>query len=279
MHCTHSASRHPRRHLILRLLPWSFLLLPPVLTRAQITAPPVPTPAYDVVSIVPNKVGDTSGTGIETHEATFTATNADLTTLLINAFNIKPDLIFGLPRWAGSTRWNLQAKIIDSDLLALKKLTDDQRRSMLAQVLADRFHLKTHTETKQLPIYNLVVTPRGPKFKASAKQDADDMGGMSASDSEVTLEAYPISALAYTLSSILHRTVIDKTGLTAHYDLHLTWAPEPPAAAGQDDSRKPTDPGPSIFSAIQDQLGLKLIPAKGPVPTLVIDRVDLPTPN
>jgi len=104
------------------------------------------------------------------------------------------------------------------------------------------------------------------------------MGGMSSSDSVVTLEAYPISALAYTLSSSLHRTVIDKTGLTAHYDLHLTWAPERPAA-GQDDSRNPTDPGPSIFSAIQDQLGLKLIPAKGPVPTLVIDHVDLPTPN
>ncbi len=150
---------------------------------------------------------------------------------------------------------------------------------MLAQVLADRFHLKTHTETKQLPVYNLVVTPHGPKFKPSAKQDADDMGGMNSSDSEVTLEAYHISALAYTLSSILHRTVIDNTGLTAHYDLHLTWASERVATVGQDDSRNSTDTGPSIFSGIQDQLGLKLIPAKGAVPTLVIDHVDLPTPN
>jgi bla regulator protein BlaR1 len=238
-----------------------------------------PYPAYDVVSIVRNKAGDPSEMGIESHEAIFTATNADLTNLLINAFDIKPDLIFGLPPWARSTRWNLQAKITDPDLPALKKLTKDQRRSMLAQVLADRFHLKTHTETKQLPVYNLVVTPHGPKFMPSAKQDADDMRGMSSSDSEVTLEAYPISALAYTLSSILHRTVIDNTGLTAHYDLHLTWAPERFAAVGQDDSRNSTDPGPSIFSAIQDQLGLKLIPAKGAVPTLVIDHVDLPTPN
>jgi len=166
VHCTHSASRHPRRHLILRALPWPFLLLPPVLTRAQTTAPTVPTPAYDVVSIVPNKAGDTSGTGIESHEATFTATNADLTNLLINAFDIKPDLIFGLPSWAGSTRWNLQAKIIDPDLLALKKLTDDQRRSMLAQVLADRFHLRAHTETKRLPVYTLVVTPTRSQVQA-----------------------------------------------------------------------------------------------------------------
>ncbi len=275
MHRTHPQ----RRNLILRLLPWSFILLPPGLTRAQITAPTVPTPAYDVVSVVPNKAGETSGTGIDSHEASFTATNADLTNLLINAFDIRPYLIFGLPPWAGSARWNLQAKIIDPDLSSLKKLTDDQRRSMLAQVLADRFHLKTHIEIKQLPVYNLVVTPHGPKFKPSAKQDADDMGGMNSSDSEVTLEAYPISALAYTLSSILHRTVIDKTGLDAHYDLHLTWALDRPAAADQVDGRNPSDSGPSIFSAIQDQLGLKLIPGKGSVPTLVIDHVDLPTPN
>ena len=279
MHCIHSASRHPHRHLILRLLPWSFLLLPPVLTVAQTIVPTVPTPAYDVVSIVPNKAGDNSGTGIETHEATFTATNADLTNLLMNAFDIKPDLIFGLPPWARSNRWNLQAKIVDPDLTTLKKLTNDQRRSMLAQVLADRFHLKTHTETKQLPVYNLVVTPHGPKLKPSARQDADNMGGMSSSDSEVTLDTYPLSALAFTLSSILHRTVIDNTGLTAHYDLHLTWAPERPAAVAQDDGRSPADLDPSIFSAIQDQLGLKLIPAKGAVPTLIIDHVDLPTPN
>ncbi len=264
--------------LILRFLPWSFLFLPQGLSGAQSAAPIGPMPAYDVVSIVPNKAGDTSGMGIETHAATFIATNADLRTLLINAFGIKPDLIFGLPSWAGYTRWNLQAKVIDPNLAALNTLTEDQRRAMLAQVLTDRFHLKTHTEIKQLPVYDLVVTPHGPKFKLSAKQEYGEMG-MSSGEREVTLKAYPVSALAYTLSGILHRTVIDKTGLTDRYDLHLTWAPERPASATQDDGRNPTDSGPSIFSATQDQLGLKLVPDKGPVPTLVVDHVELPTPN
>ena len=267
-----------RCFLVLLLLPWSFLFLPQGLSNAQSTAPIDPVPAYDVVSIVPNKAGDNIGTGIETHETSFTATNADLRTLLLNAFDIKPDLIFGLPPWAGYTRWNLQAKVIDADISVLKKLTEDQRRSMLVQVLTDRFRLKTHTEIRQLPVYKLVVTPHGPKFKPSAKQELDGMG-MSSGESEVTLNAFPISALAYTLSSILHRTVVDKTGLTAHYDLHLTWAPERLASAAQDDGRNPTDSGPSIFSAIQDQLGLKLVPDKGPVPTLVIDHVELPTSN
>ena len=266
---------------LLRCLPLTLLLLlPPRPTRAQTASPTVTTPTYDVVSIVPNKAGDTAGTGIEVHDATFTATNADLINLLINAFNIKPDLIFGLPPWAASTRWNLQAKIIDPDLPALKKLTDDQHRAMLQQVLADRFRFKAHTETKELPVYNLVVTAHGPRFKPSAKQGEADMGGMSSSDGEVTLDAYPVSAMAYTLSSILHRTVIDKTNLTAHYDLHLTWAPDnPAAAAGQNDGHPAADTGPSLFSALQDQLGLKLVPSKGPVPTLVIDHIEPPTAN
>ena len=247
-------------------------------TRAQAPAPTVPTPAYDVVSIVPSKEGATYEMGVESHEATLTATNADLTNLLINAFDIKPDLIFGLPPWAGSTHWTLQAKILDPDLAVLKKLTNDQRRAMLAQVLADRFQLKAHIETRQLPVYNLVVGPRGPKFKPSPRQGPEDMVGMSSGDGEVTLEGYPLAALAYTLSSMLHRTVLDKTGLSAHYDLHLTWAPER-AVTGQDDGRGIPDSGPSIFSAVRDQLGLKLEPGRGAVPTLVIDHVALPTPN
>ncbi len=276
MHWNQSAPRKPGcRHPMLLVV--SLLLSHHALAQ---TSPTVPTPTYDVVSIVVNKAGGTGEMGIESREATFMATNADLVNLLINAFDIKPDLIFGLPSWASSTRWNLQAKIIDPDLLTLKKLTADQHRSMLVQVLADRFHLKTHTETRQLPIYNLVVTPHGPRFKPSSEQRPENMGGMSSGDGEVTLQAYPISSMTYTLSSILHRTVIDRTNLLGQYDLHLTWAPDrPAAAAGDDDGLKRDDSGPSIFYAIQDQLGLKLEPAKGPVPTLVIDHVDLPSPN
>ena len=100
--------------------------------------------------------------------------------------------------------------------------------------------------------------------------------GVSAHDTN--LEAYPLSSLAYALAGTLHRTVIDKTNLLGHYDLHLSWAAYNPAAAvGVDDGRKPVeDTGPSIFSAVQERLGLKLAP---PGALSVIDHIEPPTPN
>ena len=263
-------------HPLLRAL-LSVLLAAPL--SAQAPAPTVPTPTSDVVSIVPNK-SDSGNMSFEGHDSTFTATNMRLKNLVGNAFDIREDLISGLPGWAESARYDLKAKIVDPDLAALKRLTNKQRDAMLAQILADRFQLKTHTETKQLPVYNLVVTPHGPRFRPSASQDPDH-GGMRASDHEVTITASPLGSLVYFLAGNLHRTVIDRTNLTARYDLHLTWAPDrPAAAAGQDDGRNPADDtGPSLFSALEDQLGLKLEPAKGPVVTLVVDHIDPPTPN
>ncbi len=259
----------------LRVLPLSLLLFTHPI-RAQVQTPTVPTPNYDVVSIVENK-SDSGNMSFEGHDSTFTATNLRLKNLLSNAFNIREDLISGLPGWAESTRYDLKAKIVDPDLPTLNKLTDKQREAMLAQILIDRFALKTHTEVKQLPVYNLVDAPHGPKFKPSPVQDPDH-GGMRASDHDADITASPIATLVYLLAGHLHRTVIDQTNLTARYDLHLTWAPDRPAAAGQDNGQT-DDTGPSLFSAIQDQLGLKLVPAKGPVTTLVVDHIDPPTPN
>ncbi len=258
------------------------LLLLPLLAPAQTPQPlqpTVPTPVYDVVSIVPNN-SDSGNMSFEGHDATFTATNVRFKNLLSNAFDVREDLISGLPGWAESARYDLKAKIVDPDLPTLKKLTEEQRDAMLAGILTDRFHLKVHTESKQLPIYNLVVTPHGPKFKPSADQDPKH-GGMRASDHDADIEASRISALLVLLAGSLHRTVIDQTHLTALYDMHLTWAPDrPAAAAGLDDGRNPAaDTGPSLFSALEDQLGLKLVPAKGPVTTLVVDHIEPPTPN
>ncbi len=253
------------------------LLLPPLI-RAQARAT-VPTPAYDIVSILPNK-SDSGNMSIYTQDAAFTATNMRLKNLLSNAFDIREDLISGLPGWAESARYDIKAKIVDPDLAVLKKLTKEQRETMLAGILTDRFGLKVHTETKQLPVYNLVVTPHGPKFQPSADQSPDH-GGMGAKNHDVTITASPLATLVYFLAGSLHRTVIDQTNLTARYDMHLTWAADrPAAAAGLDDGHNAADDtGPSLFSAVQDQLGLKLVPAKGPVPTLVVDHIDPPTPN
>ena len=259
----------PLPHLLLPLL-----LLP---LPTQAPAPTVPTPTYDVVSITPNK-SDSGNMMFNNQDATFTATNFRLKNLLSSAFDIREDLISGLPGWAESARYDLNAKIVDPDLPTLKKLTDQQHSAMLAQILADRFQLKSHTELKQLPVYNLVVTQHGPKFKPSALQD-EHHGGYSVNNHDFTGTVLPLSSFAGFLANDLHRTVIDQTGLTARYDLHLTWAPDTPDRPAGQDNGQPADAGPSLFSALVDQLGLKLVPAKGPVPTLVIDHIDPPTPN
>ncbi len=275
MHPPHRASissRQPRLSLLL-LLP--VLLTPPApaQTPTQLT---VPTPVYDVVSIVPNK-SEGNSTTWRTLDASFSASNITLKMLVCDAFDLRADLVSGLPGWADSARFDLNAKIVDPDLPTLKKVTDKQHSAMLAQVLADRFQLRTHIETKQLPVYTLVVTPHGPKVKRSAAQD-EAKGSWFNNNGEFTGSTIRISSFADYLASELHRTVLDQTGLTAFYDLHLKWAADRPAS--QDDGRNPADDaGPSLFSALQDQLGLKLVPAKGPVTTLVVDRVEPPTPN
>jgi uncharacterized protein (TIGR03435 family) len=275
--------RTTRRKHHHRLLPFLFPLL---LSHSAIPQAPSPaaspsttqpaTPIYDVASITPSK-SDNDNTSIETHDATFSATNIQFRNLVSNAYDIREGLISGLPPWAESARFDIRAKIVDPDLPALKGLKKKQRAAMLAQILTDRFHLKVHTETKILPVYNLVVTSHGPKFKPSPDQSSDH-SGMSANDQDVTLTSAPISSLTYFLVGSLNRTIIDKTNLTGKYDLHLTWAPDRPAMAGSD-AGQPDDAGPSLFSALQDQLGLKLDPAKGPVITLVVDHIDPPSPN
>ena len=259
-----------RPHLLL------LFLLPLTAFPQTPTQPTVPTPTYDVVSIAPNK-SDSGNMMWNSQDSSFSGTNINAKMLVSFAFGIREDLISGLPAWAGSTRYDIAAKIVDPDLPALKKLTDKQRNDMLAQILAERFALKSHTESKQLPVYDLVVTPHGPKFKPSPNQD-ETKGNWRTNNTEFTGTVISIGSLADFLANDLHRTVLNKTNLTARYDLHLTWAPDNPAAAGNDNSQT-EDTGPSLFSALQDQLGLKLEPAKGPVTILVIDHIDPPTPN
>ncbi len=244
---------------------------------------PLAAPAFDVVSVKPNKSGSWNSS-IWTHDGSFTATNVLLKALLSNAYGFREGLISGVPGWAESARFDINAKIVDPDLDALKKLTPEQRRAMLVPILTDRFHVQVHTETKIRPEYELIVTQDGPKFKESAPKSAEadpGRGGMSINNNVMTANAVPISSLIYQLSGQLDRTVIDKTGLKGEYDLHLKWTPEQAAMAGPDGGAhaETNDTPPSIFTALQEQLGLKLQPTKGPVETLVVDRAELPTEN
>jgi len=257
----------------------------------------VKLPAFDVVSVKPNK--STSGMiRIMFKPDGYAASNVSLKMLIQGAYGIREDLISGAPNWADSARYDIDAKVAGSDVDALKNLTPEQRRSILQPLLADRFKLKAHTETKQLPVYELVLAKGGSKLKEAAPGDTyangikgpDGVGRggmMRMGRGQLTAQGVPMTSLANNLAQQLHRTVIDKTGLTGKYDLELNWTPDQgsdPMFKGPDGSQPHSDAapdasGPSIFTALQEQLGLRLQSAKGPVETLVIDHVEMPSEN
>ena len=256
-------------------------------TVSQATSPEAKVPAFDVVSIKPNKSGS-GNVSTNTSSDSFSATNVSVKMLLEDAYGIKQDLIYGVPGWANSDRFDIKAKIVEPDFAALKKLTVKQRRTMLQTLLADRFQLKVHTETKTLPIYELVVVKDGPKFKTSAPEGSPEdkspngvgRGAMMVQNTELTGHSIPLAPLVDTLANQLHRTVIDKTGLTGEYDLLLKWTGDDAADTADDESdASPDSSTPSIFTALQEQLGLKLQSSQGPVDTLVVDHVEMPSEN
>jgi uncharacterized protein (TIGR03435 family) len=243
---------------------------------AQQPAPVLPS--YDIVVIKPNN-SLARGMSMDMDEATLRAENVSLKQLLVNAYGIREGLLFGLPGWANSSRFDITAKVTDPDPKALANLSREQRQAMLAALLVDRFHLQMHTEIKTLPVYELVVAKGGPKLTTTILPPPDTKnpdplgyGNLDVHNTEMTATGVTLSDLAMNLSFPLDRTVIDKTGLTGRYDFQLRWTAEDVGAAA-------TDAPPDLFTAMQEQLGLKLQAAKGPVKTLVLDHVEQPTDN
>ena len=226
-------------------------------------------PKYDVSTVRPNNSGSTD-IHINVDGAVFEMGNTTIRRLLQLAYDIRPDLISGLPPWAESERFDIKAKVIDADPETLKSLTNDQVRVMARRLIMDRFHLETHTDTKITPVYDLVVAKSGVKFKPSSQAGEDDL--MHMHGMQVTASNLHMKALANYLSRQTDRVVVDKTGLPARYDLTLKWSPDLAQAEHGDDA-------PPLFTALQDQLGLKLQPSRGPVPTLVIDHIERPKDN
>ncbi len=192
------------------------------------------------------------------------------------AYNLgNSDLISGLSGPVDSTRFDINAKFTPRGGATPAKFTDEQLQAMLIPVLADRFHLKVRLVPKKMTVYELVVAKGRPKFKlAEPETDAGTMNmGFSGDDNTLTAKKSSMSDLADALSqSQLHSIVVDRTALKGEGDFTLKWSSD--VAEEQD--------GPnviSIYTAIQDQLGLKLQPAKLPVDTLVIDHAEMPSEN
>ena len=257
----------------------AILSMAPLVCAQTPTSPALVKPeaipiAYDVASIRQNKSGSRSSSHAGTDDR-YSSSNVSLKSVLAKIFNIKEDLIFGIPVPIDSARFDIEAKVVDPDPEAMKRITLEQSRTMLLPILAQRFQLKTHIETKNLPVYDLVVTKDGPKFGRSADQTrhGGDVGGRGdGKNLNYTFQGASMSSLTNLLTNRVHRTVIDKTGLVGYYDFALTWAK-------RDTLDERVEGGPSVFTALEEQLGLKLESSKGPVETLVVDHVEMPSEN
>jgi len=223
-------------------------------------------PAYDVAAIRPNKSADT-GSDIDFDDyGNFTAKDATIKILIQVAFSMRRDLVLDVPKWAQEERFDIDAKMVEKSATGL---TSAQKRAMLQALLADRFHLKTHMETRTLPLYELVVGKNGIKM-TTVDEKTVGQRGFHGSDGSLRAVAGSMDLFVNVLSNDISSVVINKTGLTGHYDFTLKWSP---------DETRPIDDAPSIFTAVQEQLGLKLQPAKGPVEVLVVDSVERPSEN
>jgi uncharacterized protein (TIGR03435 family) len=205
----------------------------------------------------------------QVHGSRVTATAITLIDLITNAYGVRYDQISGGPSWVKSERYDVAAKAEGEGTI-----TKDQLRQMLQTLLADRFQLKVHREARETPVYELVVGKNGPKLKEVA---ADATGGYVSRGSntgQMRMEASKgtMEQLARQLSVTAGRPVIDKTGLTGYYKYTPDWL----------SANQPPDPDPdvpSIFTAVQEQLGLKLESTKAPVEMLIVDHSEKPSEN
>jgi uncharacterized protein (TIGR03435 family) len=203
--------------------------------------------------------------------------------LIGRSYDVKDFQITGGPSWIGREIYviearpgeNRKAPILNLYLTQQQK-DDEEFRMRIQSLLADRFQLGIHKETREEQVYSLVVAKNGPKFKESKFNEGDaEKGrrpGLTMHPYELIGISVDIRLLAEELSRRLSRNVIDRTGLSGEYDFNLRWVPD----AADGDS---VPDGPSIFTAVQDQLGLKLESGKAPVDAIVIDHIEKPSAN
>ncbi len=253
-----------------------------------------PRPQFEVASIKLNKSGGGFSLARPSPGGRFTLTNIPLQFVVTIAYRIKDFQLSGAPPWFTAERYDIEAKAEGNPSL-------DAMLPMLQALLEDRLQLKFHHETKELPIYTLVVAKAGklhesqgecgpmpdrlPPPPEPGKMPSPPCGGMFRTPGHVAGQKVAMAQLTDLLSNMAGRIVLDKTGLTGKYDISLDYTPEqsqlqlPPGGAPDIPVPRPDPNGPSLFTALQEQLGLKLESQKGPVEIMVIDHVERPSEN
>ena len=260
-------------------------------------------PAFEVASLKPSAVVGP----INTTPGRFIAVGQSLKALIGFAYRKRAYQIFGGPEWMSADRWEIQAKVPEGVVVSQPSTMEELEKSlttpdaialMLQSLLQDRFQLKIHHETRELPIYVLAVAPGSPKIIFSEDQTPLVFGGggtplerlpngmpvltrgsfsiRSRTDRRIMEgKAIPMSRIVNLLVNELGRPVVDKTNLKGLYDVRLEWAPENLRA----DPENGAPVAPMLTTALQEQLGLKLDSTKGPVEVIVVDGAQKPAEN
>jgi uncharacterized protein (TIGR03435 family) len=230
---------------------------------------------FEVASVKPSDP-NSQGTHTDFQTGTFHATGVTAKLCIILAYDIQAFQVAGGPGWIANDRYDIVAKAPAGQVKAARDPARIvQMRTGLQALLADRFQLTIHRETKLMPAYVLVAAKNG--FKLKEVPDNGRGTNVAANSTHSNLKAQQISmeSLASNLSWLLNSPVVNMTGIQGVFDLTLQWTPD--EGAGPADPAAPA--GPSIFTALQEQLGLKLETQKAPVEMIVIDRIEKPTEN
>jgi uncharacterized protein (TIGR03435 family) len=258
---------------------------------------------FEVASIKPNPSGDFRKS-LGPAPGGFSAMNVTLRELIPMAYEIPASLseisILGGPDWVDTERFDIEAKT------GVERLPAGQIAQMLRVLLADRFRLKAHKETRERPVYLLATAEAdrrlGPRLRPAAYDCAARRAALARKETPQPLpppgpdgrgactgqsrpgrlfsSGFSLDWLADSLAPSVNRVVLDKTGLTGGFDFELEWTPEQMPPARADRPEPVVDPtGPSIFTALREQLGLKLESSRAPVDVVVIDSAERPTPN
>jgi uncharacterized protein (TIGR03435 family) len=223
------------------------------------------TPSFEVAAIHPNAAGAAPGTGFNFDGTTLDVTNTTLQYLIRSAWHVQADQIVGGPAWVASDRYDIKAKTGGTE-----KVAPVVFRAMLQNLLTDRFALRAHRDTRQMTVYVLVTDKGGTKLRentgdGSSRLNTDRTSG------KATLTCTGVSMEQFSgyIGEKLGRIVVDKTQLSGAYDFTLEWDPE--QSSGEN--------GPSMFTGLREQLGLRLGTQKIPVDVLVIHNVGRPSGN
>jgi uncharacterized protein (TIGR03435 family) len=254
------------------------LSAPPVCAQARAETPA--SPKFEVASLKPSQPGGRGG-GIRPAPGgeRYLATNIPLRLLIMVAYRLKTDQVAGGPEWMNTDTFDMNAK-------AERPSSAEDLHLMLQNLLVERFKLRFHRETKELPVYVLSVDKNGPKMTPHEAASAGDPWMDQSVDQVVHVKmkatSAPMEYFVWRLGQVLDRPVIDHTNLKGGYDFELSYTRDLPPGSpeGARLNGEPIDTsGPTIFAALRQQLGLKLEPQKGPVEILVIDHAEKPAEN